>query len=120
MTRKSWIALSFGLAFTAVLLLSFASQVGGYASFAEVQDGERATVVGDSAWAQKYDREANTFSFTMRDQKGATKRVRYPAPKPANFDRAQKVVVSGTMRKGTFAADDILVKCPSKYKEQDL
>lgn len=120
MTRKSCIALSFGLAFTAVLLLSFGSQVGGYASFEEVGQGERATVVGDSAWAQSYDRAANTFSFTMRDQKGATKRVHYLAPKPANFDRAENIVVEGAMRGDTFHAEDILVKCPSKYKEDQI
>jgi cytochrome c-type biogenesis protein CcmE len=120
MTKKSWIALSAGLAFTAVLLLSFGQQVGGYASFAEVKDGQQATVVGDSVLAQTYSRQENVFRFRLRDEKGTVRRVRYPAPKPANFDRAEKVVVSGTMREGAFHADDILVKCPSKYKEQGL
>jgi cytochrome c-type biogenesis protein CcmE len=107
-------------AFTAVLLLSFGSQVGGYASFAEVTPGERATVVGDSVLAQKYSRSENVFRFRLRDEAGSVKWVSYPAPKPANFDRAEKIVVSGMMREGAFHAEDILVKCPSKYKQNRI
>jgi cytochrome c-type biogenesis protein CcmE len=45
------------------------------------------------------------------------RKVRYPNPKPANFEQAEQVVVEGRMDGQAFAADHILVKCPSKYND---
>ena len=46
--------------------------------------------------------------------------VVYIRPKPANFEHAVGLVAIGRydMTKGVFLADDMLVKCPSKYQEQ--
>jgi cytochrome c-type biogenesis protein CcmE len=54
----------------------------------------------------------------MRDESGTVRKVRYPNPKPANFEQAEQVVVEGSMSGEAFAAQHILVKCPSKYNEQ--
>jgi cytochrome c-type biogenesis protein CcmE len=43
--------------------------------------------------------------------------VRYNNPKPANFEEAEQVVVEGRNQDGTFVAENILVKCPSKYND---
>lgn len=47
-------------------------------------------------------------------------KVVYTRPKPANFEQAVSLVAIGRhdMTKGVFLADDMLVKCPSKYQEQ--
>jgi cytochrome c-type biogenesis protein CcmE len=72
-------------------------------------------------WAKEhptsYDRAANVFTFHMRDENGELRRVRYPNPKPPNFEDATELVVEGYKRGGVFEADHILVKCPSKYNE---
>jgi cytochrome c-type biogenesis protein CcmE len=44
-------------------------------------------------------------------------KVRYNNPKPANFEEAEQLVVQGRTQDGVFVADNILVKCPSKYNE---
>ncbi|MDH4223841.1 MAG: cytochrome c maturation protein CcmE [candidate division Zixibacteria bacterium] len=36
--------------------------------------------------------------------------------KPANFEQATSIVVIGMYRDGIFIADQVLVKCPSKYQ----
>ncbi len=41
----------------------------------------------------------------------------YRQPKPENFDQAVSVEAVGTFRDGVFEANNLLVKCPSKYKE---
>lgn len=47
-------------------------------------------------------------------------KVVYTRPKPANFEQAVSLVAIGRydVTKGVFLADDMLVKCPSKYQEQ--
>lgn len=42
--------------------------------------------------------------------------VRYYGVVPGNFDQATSVVVKGKAEDGVFVADQILVKCPSKYQ----
>lgn len=115
----------FGIGLLAVfgflVVSSFGEQVSGYEAFAEAaSSGRTAHVVG--TWLQDrpttYDPAANRFSFWMADQEGTVRQVVYPNPKPANFEDAEQVVVNGRMEGDVFAADHILVKCPSKYNDQ--
>jgi cytochrome c-type biogenesis protein CcmE len=120
MKWKSILGLVAMAGFAGLLLFNFGSQVGGYMDFEQAaQTGSSAHVVG--TWVDdrptRYDRTANVFTFYMRDQTGTVHKVRYPNPKPANFEQAEQVVVEGHMESGAFAADHILVKCPSKYNE---
>jgi cytochrome c-type biogenesis protein CcmE len=66
-----------------------------------------------------YDATGN-FTFSMQDSTGKVVKVIYPKPKPANFEKAVSIVAIGhyDVAKGAFLADDMLVKCPSKYQEQ--
>lgn len=121
MKWKSILGLVAMAGFAGLLLFNFGSQVGGYMNFDQAaQTGSKAHVVG--TWVEdrptRYDREANVFSFYMRDQDGTVHKVQYDSPKPANFEQAEEVVVEGRMNGEAFAADNILVKCPSKYNEQ--
>ncbi len=37
--------------------------------------------------------------------------------KPQDFDKSEQIVVIGKMNNEVFEADDILMKCPSKYND---
>lgn len=80
--------------------------------------GSRAQISG--TWVrdkgQKYDPDANRFSFVMRDEKGREMPVELEGAKPNNFEIATSIVVTGAVENGTFAATGILTKCPSKYE----
>jgi cytochrome c-type biogenesis protein CcmE len=52
----------------------------------------------------------------VRDEKTRIT-VRYPNPKPENFDDAESVEVIGQVKNGVFEADRMLVKCPTKYRD---
>lgn len=67
----------------------------------------------------RYDAD-NNFTFQMQDSTGTIVQVVYPKVKPANFEQAVSIVAIGRYdaSKGAFLADDMLVKCPSKYQEQ--
>jgi cytochrome c-type biogenesis protein CcmE len=66
-----------------------------------------------------YDGKGN-FTFDLKDETGKMIKVVYPKVKPANFEQAISIVAIGHYDETTnaFMADDMLVKCPSKYQEQ--
>ncbi len=59
----------------------------------------------------------NYLSFTAIDTLGHTTRVVYLKGKPTDFEKAERLVLQGSMRNGQFECKDILMKCPSKYKD---
>ncbi|MCR9249754.1 MAG: cytochrome c maturation protein CcmE [bacterium] len=61
-----------------------------------------------------------SFYFTMVDQNNVEQKVFRPDPMPTDFLRSEQVVVIGSYREETFVADKILLKCPSKYKEEEV
>lgn len=65
-----------------------------------------------------YDKSTHELVFTVRGKDGDTMRVRYTGVKPANFDSADSAVVRGTYRGGELDATQVLLKCPSKYKNR--
>lgn len=120
MKIKTIIGLVLLVVFTSVLFMNFGDQVGGYMSFTEAEaSGSSAHVVG--TWVNEapiaYDAETNVFHFTMRDDHGNVRAVQYANPKPANFEDAEKLVIEGHSAGDHFVAENILVKCPSKYND---
>jgi cytochrome c-type biogenesis protein CcmE len=61
-----------------------------------------------------------SFSFVMIDDKGKEQKVYYNQPMPADFQRSEKVVVIGGYADDSFLASKILLKCPSKYQEENV
>jgi cytochrome c-type biogenesis protein CcmE len=61
----------------------------------------------------------NNWTFDIQGQDGSTLKVVHPT-KPGNFDDAISVSATGryNAETGVFEADQLLVKCPSKYQEQ--
>lgn len=61
-----------------------------------------------------------SFSFLMVDDNQEEQQVYYGEPMPPDFLRSEKVVVIGGYKNNRFVADKILLKCPSKYEEQEI
>ena len=61
-----------------------------------------------------------SFSFLLVDTDGTTQKVHYNEPMPADFQRSDQVVIIGSFDKDVFVADKILLKCPSKYQEEQI
>ena len=61
-----------------------------------------------------------SFTFVMLDENESEQKVFHPNPIPQDFDRSEQVVVVGSSRKDIFVADKILLKCPSKYQEEEI
>lgn len=66
-----------------------------------------------------YDPKINPdeFIFTLIDNKGVEKKVVLHKSKPQDFERSEQIVIIGKMQGEAFHANDILMKCPSKYND---
>jgi cytochrome c-type biogenesis protein CcmE len=45
--------------------------------------------------------------------------VYYNQPKPQDFERSEEITMKGYATDTAFIAEEILMKCPSKYNEQN-
>lgn len=94
-----------------------------YSSFdqATAQMGEKTTVIGYLNAEEPMDFNPKTvwFSFSAKDKKGNSSRVVYNQPKPQDFERSEEITMTGYATDSAFIATDILMKCPSKYNEQN-
>ena len=61
-----------------------------------------------------------SFTFEMIDEDGYRESVFFGEPMPPDFLLSEQVVVIGGYENNTFIADDILLKCPSKYTEENI
>lgn len=66
----------------------------------------------------EYDAQGR-FTFMIQDEDGKLLKVVSDDPRPANFEQAISIVAIGHYDSAdqAFMADDLLVKCPSKYQE---
>ena len=65
-----------------------------------------------------YDEKSDELHFQLMDDNRKALNVSYKGVKPGNFDSANKAVVRGKYRGGRFFADQLLLKCPSKYESR--
>lgn len=59
----------------------------------------------------------NYLSFTAVDSLGGKAKVVYLNTKPAELEHSERIVLKGKMQGDVFECSDILLKCPSKYKD---
>lgn len=107
--------------FTSLLMYNFGNSISTYVNFEQASGMEGAHVVGTLDKSKEYGFSMKTkqLSFYMKDEAGNVRRVIYPKTKPNNFEEADKLVVIGKMQNGVFYANDMLMKCPSKYNNTD-
>lgn len=107
------------------ILFNASDDVSSYATFDSAkQAGSKVKVNGtlDLTRDMVYDpnKDPNYFSFFMEDSDGELNQVVLTMPKPQDFERAESVVVTGKMQDDVFVATEVLTKCPSKYKNEEL
>jgi len=108
------------------VLMSVSGDMGTYSNFqtAMEQPDRNHQIVGylakDKPMTYDPEIDANLFSFYMKDKKGMEKKVAYIGTKPQDFERSEELVLTGTMKGDDFVATDMLMKCPSKYTEEEI
>ena len=109
------------LVFAGFSFSEFTESLTPYVPYATALKAERTVQVagGLEQGSSDYDDTDGFLRFTLvEDETNQTLRVRYEGVKPANFEDAVSIVAIGKYDAeiSEFAADKLLVKCPSKYQ----
>ena len=131
--KKSHILVLVVIAAAIAIIVSTAGDASTYVTFDEAQsmwtsgNKKEIHVVGELKKDQsghiigiEEGEDKVSFSFVMVDDNGREQKVTYNQPMPADFTRSEKVVVIGSYDDNNFMASKILLKCPSKYQEQNI
>jgi cytochrome c-type biogenesis protein CcmE len=132
--KKSHILALVVVAIGVAIVMTTLGDASSYVSFGEAWDmaqsgsdkkihvvGELKKGAGGEILGLTPSEDKLSFEFVMVDDKGEERKVFYAEPVPPDFTRSEQVVVIGNFRQGeTFVADKILMKCPSKYQEEEI
>jgi cytochrome c-type biogenesis protein CcmE len=117
--KKKWI-IGAGIVLIAGVWMvsSFNNTLTAYVSFDEARNRDKrvqviGTIVRDRV---EYNTDSLHLTFDMTSDDGDVMTVVYDGTMPGNFDQATKVVCKGRYDNGRFEADELLLKCPSKYQ----
>ena len=126
--KKLHIVLLVAIATVIAVLVSMMGDLSTYETLASARqkEGKTVTVVTklDKSVANpiQYDpsKNANLTSFHVVDSLGNKARVLYYFEKPMDMEKSDRIVLKGKMKGDVFEItqkDGILIKCPSKYKD---
>ena len=113
----------------AVVLLAVAATVGvssfkrtmtPYIGFTEARSASGLVQVNGKLADKDYilKPEEQFLRFNLKDEHGDVMPVEYRGVIPGNFDQAVSVVAIGKFAGDHFEAEQLLVKCPSKYQAE--
>ena len=104
----------------AVGFSSFKRTMTPYIGFAEARTASGLVQVNGKLADKNYvlKPQEQFLSFKLRDEHGEVMPVEYRGVIPGNFDQAVSVVAIGKYQGDHFEAQQLLVKCPSKYQAE--
>ena len=106
-------------------LIAFSGDVSTYSTFQDATaTGQKVKIVGVLSKDKEmhYDpvEDPNYFSFFIKDTNGEERKVVLHEAKPQDFELSEQIVLTGKMKGEEFIASDMLMKCPSKYKDEEV
>jgi cytochrome c-type biogenesis protein CcmE len=124
--KKSNIIFLVVIVVTIVMLVTTMENVGSYEAFSseKTMAGQKVHVVGfyNKEKGVEYNPEVdpNSFRFYLADTLGMEKQVKCYKEVPQDFEKSERVVVIGQLRDDDiFHAEELLLKCPSKYVDEN-
>lgn len=123
--KKVHIILILMIAVAIGLLMSLSNDVSSYSSFKDAEEnGSRVKIAGQLSKDKEmeYDPaiDPNYFSFFLTDTNGEERKVVLLSEKPQDFEKSEQIVLTGKMKGEEFLATEMLMKCPSKYKDEEI
>jgi cytochrome c-type biogenesis protein CcmE len=121
--KKIHIAILILIAGAIGVLISFMGTLTTYdtVATAKEKEGKFVHLIArlDRSKPIEYDavKNPNYLSFYAVDSLGGQVQVIYDKEKPANLEHSERLVLKGRMVQDHFECKEILMKCPSKYKD---
>ncbi len=86
----------------------------------ELSGGEQTRLKLAQLFTHYYEALLIDEPTTHLDQEGISQKVVYSDAKPQDFEKSEQLVVTGKSEGEVFYAEQILMKCPSKYVEDEI
>lgn len=123
--KKIYIVALVMLVAAAFMLVKSPPEVTTYTDFGVARTSQKEVKIAGQLAKDKemyYEpaKDPNFFSFYIKDNKGEERKVILLAAKPKDFEMSEQIVVTGKMNGEDFVASDVLLKCPSKYKDEEV
>jgi cytochrome c-type biogenesis protein CcmE len=119
--KRTHIAIIIVIALAIGAIMVTINDASTYVGFAEAKANPKTkyTVIGylDEEASMHFDARAGVFTFGAIDKDGEKHTVNYHQPKPQDFERSEEITMKGFVNDSVFIAEEILMKCPSKYNE---
>jgi cytochrome c-type biogenesis protein CcmE len=121
--KKTHIVALVLIAVAIATLISFMGDVTTYETIASAKQkpGRFVNLIAkiDKTEPVNYDpvKNPNYLSFTALDTLGNSIQVVYHNAMPTDMQKSERIVLKGKVEDGKFECKDILLKCPSKYKD---
>jgi cytochrome c-type biogenesis protein CcmE len=121
--KKMHIIVLVCIAAAIVVLISYTGDLTTYETIASAKEKEgkfvNLIVKLDKAQPMEYDavKNPNYLTFTAVDTLGNNIKVVYHNNKPTDMEKSERLVLKGRVQGDHFECKDILLKCPSKYKD---
>lgn len=117
MPKRVIIVLIIVVAFGGFMFSSLIRSCSPHVGFDRARSGQRVQVFGTIIPEEiVFDSTNLTLSFVIKDESGDVLPVIYKGVVPSNFEYAQQATCGGVWKNGEFNADQLLLKCPSKYE----
>jgi cytochrome c-type biogenesis protein CcmE len=121
--KKTHIILLVLIAAAIVVLISYTGDLTTYETIASAKEkeGKFVNLIAklDKQQPLEYDavKNPNYLVFTAVDTLGSSIKVVYHNNKPTDMEKSERLVLKGRVQGDHFECKDILLKCPSKYKD---
>ena len=126
--KKTHIVALVVIAILIVGLISFGTNAADFSTYDTIQSaqskkGKFVHVIAklDKTKPVSYDpiKNPNYLTFFAVDSLGGETKVVFHNSKPADLEKSERLVMKGKMTGEHFECSDILLKCPSKYKDDE-
>ena len=121
--KKTHIVILVLIAAAIAVLISYTGNLTTYETVASARQKEgkfvRLIAKVDNTQPVEYDaaKDPNYMSFTAIDTLGNKTKVIFRNSKPPDFEKSERLVLNGKMQNGQFECKEMMIKCPSKYKD---
>ena len=116
MKPAAWVGMFIIIAAIAFGAKSFVTNLTPYLTFPEARRAQGTVQVMGKLDKASVAQDASALNFTIISNDGDRMPVTFTAAKPANFMEAVEVTAIGKWDGQVFRANNLLVKCPTKYQ----
>ncbi len=121
--KKTHLVLLVLIAAAIVVLISYTGDLSSYETIGSAKQKEgkfvNLIVKMDKSVAFQYDpvKDPNLLQFNVQDSLGGKIAVVYHNTMPTDMEKSERLVLKGKVQGDHFECSAIVMKCPSKYKD---